>query len=52
MAALPPIIFEDECLIAFDKPAGLAVAADFRRKKTGPDGPVLGKTVVGNQRRL
>ncbi len=28
MSALPPIIFEDECLIAFDKPSGLAVAAE------------------------
>jgi len=28
MSVLPPVIFEDECLIAFDKPSGLAVAAE------------------------
>jgi RluA family pseudouridine synthase len=28
MSVLPPVIFEDECLIAFDKPDGLAVAAE------------------------
>jgi len=28
MPALPPVIFEDECLVAFDKPAGLPVAAE------------------------
>lgn len=48
MSALPPVIFEDECLIAFDKPSGLAVAPDRRagpgpslmelvRDKMGPD---------------
>ncbi len=48
MSALPPVIFEDECLIAFDKPSGLAVAPDRRdlpggslmelvRAKMGPD---------------
>lgn len=48
MSALPPVIFEDECLIAFDKPSGLAVAPDRRdksgvnlmelvREKMGPD---------------
>ncbi len=34
MSALPPVIFEDECLIAFDKPSGLAIAPD-RRDKSG-----------------
>jgi RluA family pseudouridine synthase len=34
MPALPPVIFEDECLVAFDKPSGLAVAPD-RRDKSG-----------------
>ncbi|HWA27724.1 MAG TPA: RluA family pseudouridine synthase [Lacunisphaera sp.] len=28
MPALPPVIFEDESLVAFDKPAGMAVAAE------------------------
>ena len=28
MSVLPPVIFEDECLIAFDKPSGLSVAAE------------------------
>lgn len=28
MPVLPPVIFEDECLIAFDKPSGLAVAVE------------------------
>jgi RluA family pseudouridine synthase len=28
MSALPPVIFEDESLVAFDKPAGLAVAVE------------------------
>ncbi len=48
MSALPPVIFEDECLIAFDKPSGLAVAPGRRdqpggslmeqvRAKMGPD---------------
>jgi len=48
MSALPPIIFEDECLVAFDKPSGLAIAPDRRdqpgatlmalvREKMGPD---------------
>jgi len=48
MSALPPVIFEDECLIAFDKPSGLAVAPERRaapggslmelvREKMGPD---------------
>ena len=48
MSALPPVIFEDECLIAFDKPSGLAIAPDRRdkmavnllelvRAKMGPD---------------
>ncbi len=32
MTSLPPIIFEDECLIAFDKPSGLAVAAERGHK--------------------
>ncbi len=32
MSALPPVIFEDECLIAFDKPSGLAVAAERGHK--------------------
>lgn len=34
MSVLPPVIFEDECLIAFDKPSGLAIAPD-RRDKSG-----------------
>lgn len=37
MSALPPVIFEDECLIAFDKPSGLAIAPDRR----GPPGASL-----------
>lgn len=32
MSALPPVIFEDECLIALDKPSGLAVAAERGHK--------------------
>lgn len=28
MASLPPVIFEDEALIAFDKPSGLLIAPD------------------------
>lgn len=31
MSVLPPVIFEDECLIAFDKPDGLAVTAERGR---------------------
>lgn len=31
MSVLPPVTYEDECLIAFDKPAGLAVAAERGR---------------------
>ena len=29
---LPPVLFEDEVLIAFDKPSGLPVSADHREK--------------------
>ncbi len=32
MSALPPVIFEDECLIAFDKPSGVAVTAERGHK--------------------
>jgi RluA family pseudouridine synthase len=32
MSALPPVIFEDESLIAFDKPSGLLIAPDRRDK--------------------
>lgn len=32
MSVLPPVIFEDESLIAFDKPSGLLVTADRRDK--------------------
>jgi len=28
MTGLPPILFEDDCLVAFDKPSGLLVAPD------------------------
>ena len=28
MPSLPPVIFEDDCLIAFDKPSGLLIAPD------------------------
>jgi len=28
MSVLPPVVFEDECLVAFDKPSGLAVVAE------------------------
>ena len=35
MSVLPPVIFEDECLIAFDKPDGLAVAAERGRPPGG-----------------
>lgn len=28
MSALPPVLFEDECVIAFDKPSGLPIAPD------------------------
>lgn len=34
MPALPPVVFEDDCLIAFDKPSGLAIAPE-RRDKSG-----------------
>jgi RluA family pseudouridine synthase len=48
MSVLPPVIFEDECLVAFDKPSGLAIATDRRdhpgvtlmelvREKMGPE---------------
>ena len=33
MSVLPPVIFEDECLIAFDKPSGLAVAPERRGQR-------------------
>ena len=32
MSSLPPVIFEDDCLIAFDKPSGLPVAPDPRAR--------------------
>lgn len=32
MSSLPPIIFEDDCLIAFDKPSGLLVSPDPRAR--------------------
>lgn len=32
MSSLPPVIFEDDCLIAFDKPSGLLVAPDPRAR--------------------
>lgn len=28
MSALPPVLFEDDCVIAFDKPSGLLIAPD------------------------
>jgi RluA family pseudouridine synthase len=48
MSVLPPVIFEDECLVAFDKPSGLAIAPGRRdqpgatlmelvREKMGPE---------------
>ena len=32
MSSLPPIIFEDDCLVAFDKPSGLLVSPDPRAR--------------------
>ena len=32
MPSLPPVIFEDDCLIAFDKPSGMPVAPDPRAR--------------------
>lgn len=32
MPSLPPVIFEDDCLIAFDKPSGLPVSPDPRSR--------------------
>ncbi len=32
MPSLPPVIFEDDCLIAFDKPSGLLVSPDPRAR--------------------
>jgi RluA family pseudouridine synthase len=35
MPSLPPVIFEDDCLIAFDKPGGLPIVPDPRDRKRG-----------------
>ncbi|MFI5338042.1 MAG: RluA family pseudouridine synthase [Opitutales bacterium] len=35
MPTLPPVIFEDEAILAFDKPSGLSIAPDRRDRTTG-----------------